>query len=316
LRLWAALCVQALAVPGVPMGDSMSDDPASLRGEMTVASSNPTPRAPVGFRLGLLKSETVRRRLSGIWILWACLLLGGTLLSESIRSGTVALLKDQILLVSHLGSSVLLVTAAWIWFLGYSRSLVAGTVALFAAGMTLGAIGDFFNAGVLQELIPLPNPVLGGIGAFALGHIAYITACVQVVRQHGYHSRGKLLAAIVFWQVFGIVTWFFVVYSGTNRGAGLLVWPALPYSLLLAGTAGIATYLAMEDRRFILLATGAVLFLISDLILAFRMFHGEFAMAVHAVWLTYGPAQMLIVYSIGAVGRGVSSRTAANVREQ
>lgn len=107
---------------------------------------------------------------------------------------------------------------------------------------------------------------------------------------------------MLFWQVFGIVAWFFVVYSGTNRGAGLLVWPALPYSLLLAGTAGIATYLAMEDRRFLLLATGAVLFLVSDLILAFRMFHGEFAGATHAVWLTYGPAQMLIVYSIGAVG--------------
>jgi hypothetical protein len=46
------------------------------------------------------------------------------------------------------------------------------------------------------------------------------------------------------------------------------------------------------------------------------MFHGEFAMAVHAVWLTYGPAQMLIVYSIGAVGLGTNSRTAANVSMQ
>ena len=168
--------------------------------------------------------------------------------------------------------------------------------------MTLGAIGDCFNGGVLQRLIPLPDPVLGGIAAFALGHIAYIIACVRVARQNGFHSSGKRLAAMLFWQVFGIVAWFFVVYSGTNRGAGLLVWPALPYSLLLAGTAGIATYLAMEDRRFLLLATGAVLFLVSDLILAFRMFHGEFAGATHAVWLTYGPAQMLIVYSIGAVG--------------
>jgi uncharacterized membrane protein YhhN len=257
----------------------------------------------------------VLRLLTGIWFLWALFLLGGTLLSESVRSGTIASLKDQILLVSHLGSSALLVTAAWIGFLGYSRSLAAGTVALLAAGMTLGAIGDFFNGGVLQDLIPLPDPVLGGIAAFALGHIAYITACVRVARQQEFHSSGKRLAAIVFWQVFGIVTWFFVVYCGTNRGAGLLVWPALPYSLLLAGTAGVASYLAMEDRRFILLASGAVLFLVSDLILAFRMFHGDFPMAVHAVWLIYGPAQMLIVYSIGAVVRGTSSRTAATVRK-
>ncbi len=269
---------------------------------MTVAlPTSPSP-SPARIHLGLLKSTTVLRLLTGIWNLWACLLLGGTLLSESVRSGTIASLRDPILLVSHLGSSALLVTAAWIWFLGCSRSLAAGTVALFAAGMTLGAIGDFFNGGVLQDLIPLPDPVLGGIAAFALGHIAYIIACVRVARQNGFHSSGKRLAAMLFWQVFGIVAWFFVVYSGTNRGAGLLVWPALPYSLLLAGTAGIATYLAMEDRRFLLLATGAVLFLVSDLILAFRMFHGEFAGATHAVWLTYGPAQMLIVYSIGAVG--------------
>ena len=96
---------------------------------------------------------------------------------------------------------------------------------------------------------------------------------------------------------------------GTNSAAHLLVWPALPYSLLLATTAGIATYLALEDRRFSLLAVGAVLFLVSDLILAFRLFHGEFALATHAVWLTYGPGQMLIVYSIGtAAARRVPSR--------
>jgi uncharacterized membrane protein YhhN len=279
----------------------------------SIALPNAASPSPTRFRLGLLKSATVLRLVAGIWILWACVLLGGTLLSESVRSGTIASLKDQILLVSHLGSSALLVTAAWIWFLGYSRSLAAGTVALIAAGMTLGAIGDFFNGGVLQELIPLPDPVLGGIAAFALGHIAYITASVRVARQHGFQSTGKRLAAIAFWQVFGIVTWFFVVYCGTNRGAGLLVWPALPYSLLLAGTAGVATYLAMEDRRFTLLASGAVLFLISDLILAFRMFHGDFALAGHAVWLTYGPAQMLIVYSIGAVVRGTSRRSEANI---
>jgi len=256
----------------------------------------------------------VRRLVVGIWILWACLLLGGTLLSESVRGGTVALWtvalgKDQILLVSHLGSSALLVAAGWIWFLGFNRSPAAGTCGLFAAGMTLGAIGDCFNGGVLQKLIPLPDPVLGGIAAFALGHIAYIWACVRVARQNGFHSGGKRLAAILFWQIFGIVAWFFVVYAGTNRGAALLVWPALPYSLLLAGTAGIASYLALEDRRFLLLAIGAVLFLASDLILAFRMFHGEFAGATHAVWLAYGPAQMLIVYSMGAVG-AASTRVA------
>ena len=137
-----------------------------------------------------------------------------------------------ITLVSHLGSSVLLVAAGWVWFLGFSRSAAAGTVALFAAGMTLGAIGDFFNAGVLQELIKLPDPVLGGMAAFALGHVAYIAGCVRVSRVRDFRSRGRWLAAIGFWQAVGTVAWFFVVYCGTNVGARLLVWPAAVFAAI------------------------------------------------------------------------------------
>ena len=62
------------------------------------------------------------------------------------------------------------------------------------------------------------------------------------------------------------------------------------------------------------LAIGAILFLASDMILAFRMFHGEFPLAGHAVWMTYGPAQMLIVYSIGARHQDGGIRTAASGR--
>ena len=258
---------------------------------------------------GSITLTTVRRLVAGIWLLWAALLFGGTIASEIGRNSANAAAADHIILFAHLGSSILLVAAAWIWVLGYSRSSAAVTVVLFAAGMTAGAIGDFFNAGVLQDLVRLPDPVLGGMAAFALGHIAYIAGCIRVARENGFHSRARRLAGIGFWEAFGVVAWFFVVYRGTNSGAHVLVWPALPYSLLLATTAGIATYLALEDRRFTLLAAGAVLFLISDLILAFRLFHGEFALAPHAVWLTYGPGQMLIVYSIGtAAARRMTGR--------
>ncbi len=175
-------------------------------------------------RMGLLNLATVRRFVFGIWMLWAVLLFGGTLLSELGADGASkralnGASKDAITLVSHLGSSVLLVAAGWVWFLGFGRSAAAGTVALFAAGMTLGAIGDFFNAGVLQDLIKLPDPVLGGMAAFALGHVAYIAGCVRVSREGDFRSRGRWLAAIGFWQAVGTVAWFFVVYCGTNIGA-------------------------------------------------------------------------------------------------
>jgi hypothetical protein len=80
----------------------------------------------------------------------------------------------------------------------------------------------------------------------------------------------------------------------------LLHWAALPYALLLASTAGFATGLALQDSTFLLLALGAALFLLSDLILAAQLFnHLQFPLIGDVIWLTYGPAQMLIVYTLG-----------------
>ena len=160
-----------------------------------------------------------------------------------------------------------------------------------------------FQRGALQELFPLPDPVLGGIAAFALGHLCYIAGCVRVARRLNFAPRARFWGPIIFWQLFALVGWYLVVFRGARSGPTLLVWAALPYSLLLAGLTGLASGLALADRRFIALAVGGILFLASDLILAFEMFRGTFPHATHAVWLTYGPAQMLIVYSLGLIGR-------------
>lgn len=279
----------------------------------TASLDRSTPQPSQVNRTGLVCPRTTSRLLLVIWFLWACVLFGGTLLSELDLSRTTSSLRDAVIMISHLGSSLLLVCAAWLWLLTFSRSPAALVVGLFAFGMTLGAIGDFFNGGVLQNAIPLPDPVLGGIAAFALGHIAYIIACVMIARRQGFSSPGKRWGAIGFWQLFAIVGWYFIVFRTAGATGSLLVWPALPYSLLLAGTAGVATHLALEDRRFFQLAAGGILFLISDLFLAFRMFNGDFPWATHAVWLTYGPAQMLIVFSIGTVARAEPSRLASGV---
>jgi hypothetical protein len=251
---------------------------------------------------GVLNAATAARLAAGFWVLWATTLIGGTVLSlrepDSLPSP-----PRTILLFSHLGSSLCLVAAGWMWFLGFSRSPAANTVALFTAGIVFGTLGDFFNAGTLQELLPLPDPVLGGIAAFALGHVCYIAGCVRVARRLNFASGGRFWRPIIFWQLFALVGWYLVVFRGARGEPGLLVWAALPYSLLLAGFTGLASSLALAERRLIALALGGILFLVSDLILAFEMFRGTFPHASHAVWLTYGPAQMLIVYSLGLIGR-------------
>jgi hypothetical protein len=125
---------------------------------------------------------------------------------------------------------------------------------------------------------------------------------VSLARRSGLTNVRAIAGAVIFWQLVGVVAWYFVVMQGSEARA--LVWPSLPYSLLLAGTAGIASGIAIQDRRFIPLALGAILFLASDLILAFELFRGHFAHDTECVWLTYGPGQMLIVFStLIAAGR-------------
>ncbi len=227
--------------------------------------------------------------LIDLWLVWAVLLLGGFLWGSSVADSA-----NRIPAWCRMGSSFALVLAGWAWWLS-TRGGRAHRYAFFiAVGMTLGWVGDLFNAHWLT--LGLPDPVLGGIISFGLGHIAYITACVVAGRQCQLQSAAARNYSLLAWGLFGLVGWYFVVYQGSKNAD--LVGPALPYTLLLAGTAGMATALAVQDRRFLLLACGAALFLISDLVLAFRLFYGEFPLGGDAVWLLYGPGQMLIVFAL------------------
>jgi uncharacterized membrane protein YhhN len=224
-----------------------------------------------------------------LWIAWAGLLAAAMLVGQ--LDGHAAPWPTAL----RMGSSLVLVVTGW-WAYASLRAAAVGPFALaIAVGMTFGAIGDFFNAGLLG-FVPLADPTLGGIVAFALGHIAYITGCLQFARPAGLSNRRVLIVSVVGWQLIGLVAWYAVVMLGSERRP--LVWPALPYSLLLAGTAGVTAGLALQQSRLFPLALGAALFLASDLILAFELFRGPFAYDTECVWLTYSPGQMLIVFSI------------------
>lgn len=229
-----------------------------------------------------------------LWLVWAGLLAAALVvgnLEGHGGSGPTAL---------RMGSSVVLVVTAW-WAYVNWRAVAVGPFALaIAIGMTLGAIGDFFNAGLLR-FVPLPDATLGGIVAFGLGHVAYIAGCLWFARAAGLTNRRAMIISVIVWQLIALVAWYVVVMLGTERRP--LVWPALPYSLLLAGTAGVAAGMAFQEQRLLPLALGAALFLASDLILAFELFRGSFAHDTECVWLTYGPGQMLIVFSILAAAR-------------
>ena len=239
-----------------------------------------------------------------LWIVWAALLAAAMSLGNSSAGhGSAAAAA------ARMGSSVALVVTGWLAFVAWRNSSAGNFALCVAIGMTLGSIGDFFNANLLT-FIPLKDPVLGGILAFGLGHAAYIVGCKNLATRAGLNNFRALTGAIVVWQLIGLVGWYFVAMQGTK--ARDLVWPALPYSLLLAGTAGISSGLAIQCSRFIPLALGGALFLASDLILAFGMFGGHVPHQTEWVWLTYGPGQMLIVFSTISAANALRNRRVAS----
>jgi hypothetical protein len=234
-------------------------------------------------------SDEQREGVALLWIVWALLLFGNFIFGKLNAEGT-----HRIPRWARMASSFTLVVAAWSWY-AFADVFPKSYSLLIAIGMTLGFIGDLFMA----QLIPLKDYVLGGIGSFGVGHIAYIIAFISFGNERNSFSGNESVRwiAVFVWWLIALAGWYIVVFRGQKHT--FLHYAALPYALLLASTAGLATGLALHDSAFTPLAIGTALFLLSDLILAAQLFNGlHFKMIGDVVWLTYGPAQMLIVYSV------------------
>ncbi len=139
---------------------------------------------------------------------------------------------------------------------------------------------------------------MGGIVAFAVGHVFYISAIWRLGDQLGASTFAPRIAALFFWWSVAGLGWYFVVFRGSQ--ATFLHWFVLPYALLLATTAGAAMGLALQVPDFWSLVIGAALFLFSDTLIAGSWFNDlDFNYLHDVIWLTYGSGQMLIVYSAG-----------------
>ena len=241
-----------------------------------------------------LSTPLQRYWLIGLLILWAVLLFGGFIFGGAGEA------SRRMPTWTRMASSATLVVAAFSWY-AFARGGPAGGYALLVAvGMTFGLLGDLLLAG----LLPGGRNGIAGIAAFGIGHVFYITAMLRLATAAGLNNPGPRWGALAVWLLVGLVGWYVVVWRGAAASGiapTIVHWIALPYALLLAATAGLATGLALQDSRFIPLALGAGLFLLSDLILAGEMFSGmTFPLIGAVIWLTYGPAELLIIYPIGA----------------
>jgi hypothetical protein len=233
-----------------------------------------------------------------LWCIWALLLAGGLIASVGANASLSSLETEL-----KVASSLVLVACGWL-ALTTVVSAMRPITRLIAVGMTLGFLGD--ASPLLGSLWPVPQRTLGNMLLFGLGHVAYIRACVLVRRaDHNRCDTARWCGSFAVWLAIGAVLWYFAAYTGTQHPE--MRFPALAYTLLLSATVGAAVGCALSNRSFVPVAAGAILFLISDLLLAVWIFRDPVQPSFDLVWLCYGVGQMLIVFGSSRFVRTVNS---------
>jgi uncharacterized membrane protein YhhN len=167
---------------------------------------------------------------------------------------------------------------------------VHGGAGLLVLALCLCLAGDFFLS------LEGDTPFLAGVGAFALGHVAYIALFLR-------HPLAE--PALVLQIPFFIVGLVLIAIAGfvapvLFRAAGPLRFAVLGYVPMIAGMgiAGLGFALQMP-----LVSIGALLFVASDLVLGLEMFvlrDRTLAKRVAPfwVWATYWLAQTVLVVAL------------------
>jgi hypothetical protein len=242
--------------------------------------------------------------------MWAGLLFGGMILAGFERFDS-----DPFLKATRLASSLVLVLTGFVITSSPQSARPVWPLLMIALGMAFGFLGDISNSGLVIK--DPKQATMGGIVTFAIGHVCYMATCLWIRNHQGLGQNNTWWGSIIVWQLIGLAGWFVVIFTDTPLTP--VHWAALPYCLLLAGTAGMTCGLALADWRYFWLGLGGALFLASDLVLAIQLFRDDINIATelvrltglnsddgkhlmkqisrHACWLLYGPAQMLIVFS-------------------
>ena len=155
---------------------------------------------------------------------------------------------------------------------------------MIITGLVFSLAGDVF--------LMLPaDRFVAGLVAFLIAHLFYIAAFASEI------------SALIWWPLVPAVIYGIVIYTILAPSLGKLKLPVLIYVVGIL----IMAWLAWErwsqtgQSGALLASVGAVLFVISDTILALNRFRGTFKPARALNLTTYFAAQRLIASSVGAL---------------
>jgi len=130
-----------------------------------------------------------------------------------------------------------------------------------------------------------------GLAAFLIGHLAYISTFLQC-------TAGKSKAAM--WWYLPILTYVLLLLSLLWNNLGDMLLPVAIYAVVIGSMTAVALrrYGATNTSSFMAVMVGAMLFVLSDTLIAWNKFQGAISNASLWIMLTYIMAQYLLVQGI------------------
>jgi uncharacterized membrane protein YhhN len=142
----------------------------------------------------------------------------------------------------------------------------------------------FSSAG--DVLLELDGLFVFGMAAFGIAHICYTIAFVNLIRRDGPNIGAWPLAAAILAISIVLGVWL-------APGMAELTTPALIYQAIIS----VMVMLALLSRAPLIARVGAVIFMLSDTLIAVGMFR-DVAVPVGSVWITYAAAQIMLAWGL------------------
>lgn len=182
-------------------------------------------------------------------------------------------------------SKSLLMPLLLIYFFTQTVNAVSPLKAWIILALIFSWLGD------ILLLFEVRNPIffLLGLSAFFVAQVFYIVF-FHNIRMKEY-IRGNALLLL------GVIVYYFILISIISPSLGSMKLPVRVYGVVLSFMVMLAMH-TMFSRKKIAgwwMMVGAVLFVISDSLLALNKFYRSFDYAEILIMLTYGLAQLAIV---------------------
>lgn len=133
---------------------------------------------------------------------------------------------------------------------------------------------------------------MAGLVSFLVAHILFIKIVINRIKEVNF-LKG-LFSAIPFLAVFGLL--IFTLKDALHE----MLWPVIIYGLTIAtfGTVSLLDFLNTKSKKSLLMLSGAVVFMISDSLLAINKFYNPAHVLEVIIMSTYVLAQYFIFRSM------------------